>query len=136
MSKKLAPWLVSGALIAQALIGAAVSAADIGTQSQSYLDLIGSGIYGKDVSGQSENQVLINVGSIINAMLGLLGTVAVLLILWAGFRWMFSQGEKDKIEEAKKLMINAAIGLAIILSAYAIANFVISNLFRSTGVTT
>lgn len=72
------------------------------------------------------------VAGIINAMFGLLGTVAVCLILYAGFLYMTSAGEADKVDKAKKLMVNAAIGLAIILAAYSIAAFIVNFLLKAT----
>jgi len=69
--------------------------------------------------------------NIIRMALGVLGIIAVIIILYAGFLWMTSQGESDKIEKAKKMMINGLIGLVIILASYAIASFVISKLLNA-----
>jgi len=74
------------------------------------------------------------IASIINVAMGLLGTIAVVIILFGGFKWMTSSGEKEKVEEARKLIIAGVVGLVIILSAYAIAQFVISSLLKGTGV--
>ena len=57
-----------------------------------------------------------------------LGLISVVLILTGGFKWMTSMGNKDKIDEAKKLIKNSIIGLAVILFSYAITNFVITGL--------
>ncbi|MEA3249704.1 MAG: pilin [Patescibacteria group bacterium] len=65
------------------------------------------------------------VARIINAFFGLLGLIIVILFLYGGFLWMTSQGDAGKIQQAKQVMINATIGLIIILSAYAIAFFII-----------
>lgn len=72
------------------------------------------------------------IGSIIRAALGFLGVVAVVIILFGGFKWMTAGGNEDKVAEAKKLIIAGIIGLAIILSAYAIASFVIEELVTAT----
>lgn len=71
-------------------------------------------------------------GQIIRAALGFLGIVAVVIILIGGFKWMIAGGNEDKVQEARKLIIAGIIGLAIILSAYAIANFVIEQLVEAT----
>lgn len=73
---------------------------------------------------------------IINVTLGLLGLVTVVIILYAGFQWMTSGGEAEKVETAKKRLRNAVIGLIIILSAYALTAFVINALSGATGVGT
>ena len=70
---------------------------------------------------------------IINVALGLLGIVAVVIILAGGFKWMTAGGNEDKVAEARKLIFAGIIGLAIILSAWAIARFVIENLATATN---
>ncbi len=71
-------------------------------------------------------------GRIINVLLGFLGVIALGLIIYAGFLWMTSGGEEDKISKAKKLLVSAVIGLAIILASWAIATFVINRLSDAT----
>lgn len=72
------------------------------------------------------------VGRIINIALGLLGVVALGLITYAGFIWMTSNGNEEQIAKAKKTLTSAAIGLAIILSAWAITTFVLNQLGGAT----
>ena len=74
------------------------------------------------------------VGSIINVLLGFLGIIAVVIILLGGFKWMTAAGNDDKIGEAKKLLGAGVVGLIIILAAYAIASFVITNIQEATQV--
>lgn len=73
------------------------------------------------------------IAGVINVVLGFLGIIAVGLILYAGFLWMTSQGNADKIQRAKMLMVSAVIGLAIVLSAFVIARFIITSLGEATG---
>ncbi|KKQ40372.1 MAG: hypothetical protein US58_C0021G0004 [Candidatus Magasanikbacteria bacterium GW2011_GWA2_37_8] len=72
------------------------------------------------------------VAKIIRVAMGLLGIVAVVIILIGGFTWMTAGGNEEKVGEAKKWIFAGVIGLAIILSAYALANFVITNLVNAT----
>lgn len=74
------------------------------------------------------------VARIINVALSLLGIVAVVIILIGGFKWMTAGGADEKVGEARKLIFSGIIGLAIIMSAWAIAKFVINNLATSTEV--
>ncbi len=69
---------------------------------------------------------------IINVALGFLGIVAVVIVLLGGFKWMIAGGNDEKTGEAKKLIVSGIIGLAIILSAWAITSFVISRLITAT----
>lgn len=69
---------------------------------------------------------------IINVALGFLGIVAVIIVLIGGFKYMVSSGSEEKTGDAKKLIVSGIIGLAIILSAWAITSFVISRLITAT----
>ena len=81
-------------------------------------------------SGRPRTPVEIAITAI-KIILGLLGIIAVILIIYAGFQWMTAAGDANKVGSAKSLLINAAIGLVIILSAYAIAEFVSSIIIAS-----
>ena len=72
-------------------------------------------------------------GRVINILLLFLGAIAVSLIIYAGFIWMTSNGNEDKIEQAKKILKNAIIGLVIILASWGIASFILSRLLGATG---
>lgn len=76
------------------------------------------------------------VGRIINVSLTLLGTIAVALIVYAGFLWMTAAGNDDQITKARGIIYAAVIGLVIILSAYAITNFIIGNIYKATTTQT
>src|SRR3989338_8173076 len=60
------------------------------------------------------------VAVVIQAFLGLLGVIFLVLILYAGYNWMTAQGEEEKVTKAKDTLQRAVIGLIIIVSAYAI----------------
>src|SRR3989338_8153365 len=79
-------------------------------------------------TGLTSTDVRVTVANFIRVFLGLLGMVAVGLIIYAGFLWMTAGGNEEKVTKAKQLIVNAVIGLAIILSAFAIVSFVISKL--------
>ncbi len=72
-------------------------------------------------------------GRVIQIALSFLGAIAVLLIMYAGFLWTSSGGDEEKITRAKAILRNAIIGLVIILSAWGIATFIISQLMKATG---
>lgn len=74
------------------------------------------------------------VSGVINVALSLLGIVAVVIVLIGGFKWMTAGGSEDKVAEARKLIFSGIIGLAIIMSAWAIARFVIVQLAEQTDV--
>jgi hypothetical protein len=90
--------------------------------------------------GLSENQISqagdipTVLGNIIAIALSLVGVFFFILILYAGIIWMTASGAAERVESAKKKMTSAAIGLVIVLSAYAISNFIFSSLIQEPSV--
>ncbi|HRT11147.1 MAG TPA: hypothetical protein P5194_01210 [Patescibacteria group bacterium] len=76
--------------------------------------------------GFSETDPRTVVARIVKIALGFLGTIAVVLIIVAGFQWMTAAGNEEKIGKAKKLMSAAVIGLVIVLMAFALSSFIIN----------
>lgn len=87
----------------------------------------------RGATGLGEADLESTIGNIINVVLGFLGIVAVVIVLLGGFKWMTAGGNDEKVAEAKKLLVAGVIGLAIILSAYAITSFVISSLISASS---
>lgn len=65
------------------------------------------------------------VVNIINWVLGLLGIIAVVMILYGGFVWLTASGNEENVTKAKNVLSAAIIGLVIILLAWAIVNYVL-----------
>jgi len=91
----------------------------------------GAGSFQKG-TGLGNNDPRKIVTNIINIALGFLGILAIVIIMYAGFLWMMSGGNPDKINKAKHILISGAIGLVIVMSSFAIASFVLDAIFRST----
>jgi len=68
--------------------------------------------------------VRVIAASVVKAFIGFLGIILVILIVMAGYKYMTSQGNEEKITEALAQIKAGIIGLIIILSAYAITYFV------------
>lgn len=64
------------------------------------------------------------VGTVIKTVLGIIGSLALVLFIAAGFIWMTAKGEAAKIKKATDIMFWAAIGLVVIFSSYALLSFV------------
>jgi len=84
-------------------------------------------------TGLGTTDIRITIARIIRAFIGLLGIIAVLIILYGGYVYMTSAGNPEKIEQAKKILRNAIIGLLIILSSFAIVSFILNYLIVATG---
>lgn len=74
--------------------------------------------------GLAAFDIRIIIANIIRAALGLIGIILVGLLLYAGYLWMTAGGNDEQILQAKSIIRNAVIGLAIILSAYTIVAFI------------
>lgn len=72
------------------------------------------------------------MGRFINLFLAFLGVVFLIIIIYAGFIWMFAKGNQQEVDKAHKLLENSFIGICIILAAYLLTNFVV---FRILGIT-
>ncbi|MBT5338508.1 hypothetical protein HN858_02815 [Candidatus Falkowbacteria bacterium] len=80
----------------------------------------------------SDKNLVEIVGNVVKIVLTLLGVVVLVIIIYAGFLWMTAGGNEDQVKKSKQWLINAVIGLALILAAYAISSFVVQNLASAT----
>ena len=74
----------------------------------------------------SETDIRTLIVNIIRYALTFLGIIAVVMIMYGGFIWMTSNGQPDRVQKAKNILIAAAIGLIIVISAFAIVTFIVS----------
>lgn len=80
--------------------------------------------------GSSDVRVII--GYLIQAALGVSGTIALAFFIWGGFLWLTSQGNTDKIKKGRDTLIWAAIGLAIIFSGYTLTNAIMQRILQAS----
>ncbi|MCG2690450.1 hypothetical protein L6249_00035, partial [Candidatus Parcubacteria bacterium] len=86
-----------------------------------------------DAIGLSADDPRIIAANVIRVALGFLGIIAVIIVIYGGWTWMTAGGDAAKIDKAKKILINAAIGLVLILVSFGIATFVVEKLLEATG---
>ncbi|HPY08401.1 MAG: Mbov_0395 family pilin-like conjugal transfer protein [Patescibacteria group bacterium] len=65
------------------------------------------------------------IGRIINSVLGIVGSLALLMFVFGGLTWMTSSGNPEKIQKGKNIIVWAAIGLVIVFFAYGITRVLI-----------
>lgn len=70
-------------------------------------------------------QVFVNITIFI---LGISGSVILLMFIYGGFLWVTSRGDAKRIEKGKDTVTQAVIGFAIILLGYSMINFLIAAL--------
>jgi type IV secretory pathway VirB2 component (pilin) len=79
--------------------------------------------YAKNV-GLGTKEVRDVAVNVIQTLLGILGILALIIILIGGFKWMTAGGNEENIASAKKTIAAGIIGLIIIFFAYAIVAFI------------
>lgn len=68
------------------------------------------------------------IGSIIKAVLGIVGALALAMFIYGGFMWLTSAGSPDKIKKGTDILTWAVVGLIVIFVSYALVDFVIKAL--------
>ncbi len=81
--------------------------------------------------GEGNDDPNILIGKVINAVLGIVGSLALVMFIYGGFTWMLAAGNQEKVQKGKDILIWATIGLIVIFSAYALVKFI----FTGLGVT-
>lgn len=81
-------------------------------------------------SGVFENRDLMNVLTIIiNVVVGVVGFIAVAMIVMGGISFATSQGDSSKVAKARNTILYGVVGLVVALLAFAIVNFVLNSIF-------
>ena len=79
--------------------------------------------------GNTDPNILI--GKVIEAILGVVGSLALLMFIYGGFTWMFAAGNNERVQKGKEILIWATIGLVVIFSAYGLIKLI----FQGLGIT-
>jgi hypothetical protein len=116
--------LIGGLWSAKPVFAVAEIGADIGSQ----LNAAGNGI---GISEPVDPRV--SVMLIIRFGLRLLGLVVFCFILYAGFVWLTSGGNSEKVGKAQKILRNSIIGLCIIIASYSITILALNIALGKTG---
>ena len=64
------------------------------------------------------------VTTVINTMLFIVGILSVIMIIYAGIRYVTAHGDSKQVGDAKNTLIYAIVGLIISIVAYALVNWV------------
>lgn len=65
---------------------------------------------------------------IVNTIIFLVGSVAVIMIVVGGLRYVLSGGDSSAVNGAKNTLLYAVVGLVVTVMSYAIVNFVLSRI--------
>lgn len=68
------------------------------------------------------------IGNAIRVILGLTGSMALIMFIYGGFLYMTAAGVEERVTKGKNTIIWAILGLIAVFSAYAVVDFVIKGL--------
>lgn len=60
------------------------------------------------------------VSNVIKVFLGIVGAIALLIIIYGGFELLISAGNQEKVDKGKKALTWAVIGLVVVFGSYGI----------------
>jgi hypothetical protein len=82
-----------------------------------------------NVGGDTDTRrVETSLKTVVNVMLYIIGAISVIMIVYGGIRYTISAGDSTKVTAAKNTIMYAVVGLLVALFAYAIVNFVLTNI--------
>lgn len=85
-----------------------------------------------DATPDEEQRNLFDTGglfqTVVNILLFLIGAVAVVMLIYGGFRYVTSAGDSSAVTSAKNTILYAIIGIVVALLSYAILDFVLTQL--------
>ncbi len=64
-------------------------------------------------------------GSVIKGFLSIAGSLALVMIVYAGFKWMTARGNAEQAKKSQEIMLWTALGVAVIFGSYIILSFII-----------
>src|SRR3989338_5403556 len=70
--------------------------------------------------GKGATDIPTLLGKIIQSVLGVVGSLALVMFIYGGTTWMLSGGNQERVTKGKQILIWATLGIIIIFSAYAL----------------
>ena len=90
--------------------------------------------FGLDATAQkaqySQSDVYSFISTGISVLLGVAGLVFLVIMFYAGLRWMTARGNEELVGKAKNALFAAIIGFILVTASYGIATFVLGRLVK------
>lgn len=58
----------------------------------------------------------------IRLLIGVSGSIALVMFIWGGFTWITAAGNADRVKKGRQIFTWSVIGLILIFGSYAILN--------------
>ncbi len=84
------------------------------------------------LSGSSLGSLTTAFAAFATGLVEIAGIIFVLALILAGFYWMTAAGSSERVATAKQIYFWSILGMIIVLSAYAILQFVLNILSKAT----
>lgn len=81
---------------------------------------------GTQAAPKGTTDIPVLLGKIISSVLGVVGSLALVMFIYGGITWMLSAGNQEQVTKGKNILIWATIGIVIIFTAYALVRFVLT----------
>ena len=117
--------VVVGGLALAPMVYAAPS--DAATQACAGVTAAAGGSCTSDSSGSDINKL---VNTIINLLSWIIGVLAVIILIFGGFKFVISAGDSGRITSARSTIIYALVGLVVVALAQTIVKFVIGQFVK------
>jgi|GEM_PF-2993917 len=100
-------------------------------KTRGFLDKIGTktGFGTTDPTGDAGFYA--KLAAIMNVVLGLVGILATIYLIYSGIKWIRAGGSEEIVKEAKNGIRSALYGLLVIFGGFVIVNFVIERLIQA-----
>lgn len=76
--------------------------------------------------GETDPRLIL--GNLVKAIFSIVGSLALLMVVYGGVLWITSRGETKQVQKGKDILTWCFLGLVIMASAYVIINAVITGL--------
>ncbi len=70
------------------------------------------------------------IGKAIKMLMAFIGSISLVLYVYAGILWLSASGAPDRVDKAKKVIVWTTLGVVVMLISYLLVNFV----FKSLGL--
>lgn len=119
----------TGSFVARIVVHQAAAAQTLPSTRNPFPELqqAGSGYTGGRNTAPRDLRLV--VADFIRLALGLIGTILLLIMLYAGYLWFSARGNDEQVETAKKTIRNAVIGLFLIMMTYSMVTFIFRSVF-------
>ena len=129
MSNKLKSILISTLTVAVMVFGVSIIYQTGNTEIAGAINSeITSGMNATSAGTSTPTNANVVIKNVTNTMFFIIGAVSVIMLIYGGIRYTTSGGNANSVTAAKNTVIYSIVGLVISILAYAIVNFVVTNI--------